>query len=91
MGYHIWIPETDEAFQSVYGLPWCFARLFKNCVYLDWISLGFQWPTKPKGGYISSSGDCCEMFCPCIFKSKPPPPPEVVKVEMVEAKAFDLP
>ena len=50
----------------VYGL-WCLPKVFRNCVYLDFIYLGGKWPTKPEGGYKASHGDCCEMLCPCVF------------------------
>jgi len=53
---------TDAAFQEVYAQPFYISKLFKNCVYLDRIELG-EWPDKPAGGYASSRGDCCEMFC----------------------------
>lgn len=58
---------TNEEFQEVYAQPYYIAKLFKNCVYLDFIELG-KWPTKPEGGYKSSKGDCCEMFCgKCLY------------------------
>lgn len=59
--------QTDESMTSVYGLPWCLPKVFRNCVYLDFIYLGGKWPTKPEGGYKASHGDCCEMLCPCVF------------------------
>jgi len=66
--------QKDEEFQSVYGLPRPLNKLLKNCVYLDFIFLGFKWPTKPDDGeYKPSTGDCCEMFCPCWCKPTPPP------------------
>ena len=62
---------NDVEFQSVYGLPWCLSKVFKNCVYLDFLENGFKWPEKSPDGYMSSRGDCCEMFCPCIPMFKP--------------------
>jgi len=72
---------ADPEFQSVYGLPWCLAKVFKNCVYLDFLENGFKWPETPEGGHMSSSGDCCEMLCPCIpfFKGKEQPSPAITK------------
>ena len=59
--------------RSVYGLPAPFAKLFKNCVYLDFIENGFKWPAVPEGGYKSSSGDCCNMLCgKCVPALKEP-------------------
>lgn len=57
---------NNEAFQSVYGLPFGLAKIFKGCAYLDFIELSFNlkkptWPNKPKGQYISSEGDCCGL------------------------------
>ena len=71
----------------MYGLPWCLPKVFKNCVYLDFLFLGFKWPKKPTDGYITAKGDCCEMLC-CFIpgcKPEPTPEPEVkVTVEGVE-------
>jgi len=82
------IGETiaDEEFQSVYGLPWCLAKVFKNCVYLDFLEGGFKWPPVPEGGHKSSSGDCCEMLCPFgPFKPKPKEAPAITKESEVAA------
>ena len=82
--WEIGATTADEEFQGVYGLPWCFAKLFKNCVYLDYLEGGFKWPETPKDGYISSHGDCCEMFCPCIPMFAPKPGDATATIEYIE-------
>ena len=59
--------NADEEFGSVYGLPWCLAKAFKNCAYLDFIEAGFKKSPPPEGGHKPSKGDCCEMFCPSMM------------------------
>ena len=76
---------NDVEFQSVYGLPWCFSKVFKNCVYLDFLENGFKWPTPPEGGYKGSEGDCCQMLCCCIPGCKPTPMEDVPKMEQSTA------
>jgi len=84
--WEIGATTADEEFQGVYGLPWCFAKLFKNCVYLDYLEGGFKWPETPKDGYISSHGDCCEMFCPCIPMFAPKPGDATATIEKPESQ-----
>jgi hypothetical protein len=51
---------------QVYSLPICFARVFRNCGYLEYPALG-RFPAEPVNGYVASGADLGDLCCPCWF------------------------
>lgn len=58
--------NNDPEYVRVYSLPLFFARLFRNCSYLEYTSRG-KFPDPPANGYQASKGDVGELCCPCFF------------------------
>ena len=55
--------NTDPEYIEVYSLPVCFAKLFHNCAYLEYPSLG-KFPDPPEDGvYVPSGGDIGSFCC----------------------------
>ena len=55
--------NTDPEYVEVYSLPVCFAKLFHNCTYLEYPSLG-KFPDPPEDGvYVPSGGDIGSFCC----------------------------
>ena len=47
----------------MYSLPVCFAKIFHNCTYLEYPSLG-KFPDPPEDGiYVPSGGDIGAFCC----------------------------
>ena len=54
----------------MYSLPVCFAKIFHNCTYLEYPSLG-KFPDPPEDGiYVPSGGDI-GAFC-CLKETQTP-------------------
>jgi len=70
-GLHVWdkVREArtndDPEYVRVYSLPMCLAKVFRNCIYLEYASQG-RIPDPPAGGYRPGTGDIGELCCPCI-------------------------
>ena len=58
--------NNDPEYVKAYSLPLCFAKLFRNCSYLEYGGRG-EFPDPPVDGYRSGRGDVGELFCPCMF------------------------
>ena len=55
--------NTDPEYVAVYSLPVCFAKIFHNCTYLEYPSLG-RFPDPPQDGiYVPSGGDIGAFCC----------------------------
>jgi nucleobase transporter 1/2 len=71
-GMHIWDKvkfvdvNNEPEYVRVYSLPLCFAKLFRNCGYLEFPALG-RLPDPPRDGHQSGRGDAGELFCPCFY------------------------
>ena len=62
--------NNDPEYVRVYSLPLFFARLFRNCAYLEYTSRG-KLPEPPAiGVYQASKGDVGELCCPCFFRTE---------------------
>ncbi|CAB9530460.1 Nucleobase-ascorbate transporter [Seminavis robusta] len=67
-GLHVWdaVRNTDTVndpeYIKVYSLPLGLSRIFRNCVYLEYPSIG-RIPPPPEGGYRSGRGDIGELCC----------------------------
>lgn len=61
-GLHVWDKvrgadvNNDPEYVKVYSLPLFLAKLFGNCSYLEFVSLGHL-PNPPKEGYEPGRGD----------------------------------
>jgi solute carrier family 23 (nucleobase transporter), member 1 len=75
-GMHIWEQvrdadvNNDPEYIAVYSLPLVFARLFRNCGYLEYASRG-AFPPEPLNGYQSGRGDLGDLCCPCFMTTRP--------------------
>ena len=58
--------NNDPEYVKAYSLPLCFAKLFRNCSYLEYGGRG-EFPEPPANGYQSGKGDVGELCCPCVF------------------------
>ena len=58
--------NNDPEYIRVYSLPLFFAKIFRNCSYLEYTSRG-KLPDPPANGkYQASKGDVGELCCPCF-------------------------
>lgn len=72
-GLHVWDQvrtadvNNDPEYVKVYSQPLFLAKIFHNCSYLEFTSLG-RWPDPPKNGYIGGRGDIGDHLCPCFLR-----------------------
>jgi len=63
--------NNDPEYVQVYSLPLFFAKIFRNCGYLEYTSRG-KMPDPPENGvYQASRGDLGDLCCPCLFRGEP--------------------
>eukprot|EP00934_Nitzschia_sp_Nitz4_P000891 Nitzschia sp. Nitz4//scaffold29_size155292//44476//46586//NITZ4_002647-RA/size155292-augustus-gene-0.202-mRNA-1//1//CDS//3329546415//891//frame0 len=68
-GLHVWDRikpadvNNDPEYVEVYSLPLFFAKLFKNCGYLEVPALG-HFPDPPRDGYTPGGADLGDLCCP---------------------------
>jgi nucleobase transporter 1/2 len=62
--------NNDPEYVKVYSLPLFFAKLFKNCGYLEYVSRG-RMPNPPANGYQPGHGDIGELCCGGCFGGPP--------------------
>ena len=60
--------NNDPEYIDVYSLPLFFARMTRNCVYLEYTSRGKMPPPPENGKYQASRGDLGDLCCPCMFR-----------------------
>lgn len=58
--------NNDPEYVKVYSLPLCFAKIFRNCSYLEYATHG-KLPDPPVNGYQAGRGDIGDVCCPCIM------------------------
>ena len=59
---------NDKEYIETYSLPLFFAKAFRNCGYLEYLSRS-EMPRPPADGqYHQSRGDVGELCCPCLFR-----------------------
>lgn len=54
--------NNDPEYVKVYSMPLFFAKMFRNCTYLEYASLG-RLPDPPLNGYQPGTGDIGELCC----------------------------
>jgi len=64
--------NNDPEYVAVYSLPICFAKMFRNCGYLEYTSRG-EMPAPPANGFQGSRGDIGDLCCPCFFRDNEHP------------------
>jgi hypothetical protein len=58
--------NNDPEYVEVYSLPLFFAKIFRNCSYLEYAAHG-KMPAPPVNGYQAGRGDIGDMCCPCLM------------------------
>lgn len=56
--------NNDREYVKAYSLPLFFAKLFRNCGYMEYTALG-HFPNPPANGYTPGRGDLGDLCCPC--------------------------
>jgi nucleobase transporter 1/2 len=76
--------NNDPEYVQVYSLPFCFAKMFRNCSYLEYAAQG-KMPAPPVHGYQAGRGDICDMCCPCIM----PPTEDILAADNDEEDYYE--